>query len=197
DGYYGLRIGGTLAKPDPQPGGGSVPGLLAGSVTTEVAAYAPSPVVVERGHWCAAAGYRPGHVVAGTDGSADSRAALRFAAAAAAHREVPLQVVCALADSPACLGGEGQLREDVGDLLTGLEKEHPGVTIMCRFASGRPLRALLEEAREAQLVVVGRRGLGGVRGMRLGSVGQGVLNHALCPVAIVSHQPLATTRESS
>jgi type II secretion system protein N len=24
DGYYGLRIGGTLAKPDPQPGGGSV-----------------------------------------------------------------------------------------------------------------------------------------------------------------------------
>jgi hypothetical protein len=25
DGYYGLKIGGTLAKPDPQPSGGGVP----------------------------------------------------------------------------------------------------------------------------------------------------------------------------
>jgi nucleotide-binding universal stress UspA family protein len=169
-----------------QQGGGSVPGLLLGSVSAEVAAYAPGPVIVERGHWRAAGGYRPGHVVAGSDGSPDSQAALRFAAATAAHLGVSLQVVCALTDSPACLGGEAQLREDVGDLLTRLGKEFPGVTIMCRFASGAPLRALLEEAQEAQLAVVGRRGLGGVRGMRLGSVGQGVLNHATCPVAVVS-----------
>jgi hypothetical protein len=34
------------------------------------------------------------------------------------------------------------------------------------FASGAPSGALLEEAQEAQLAVVGRRGLGGVRRMR-------------------------------
>jgi hypothetical protein len=54
-----------------------------------------------------------------------------------------------------------------------------------RTARSAPLAALLAAA---QLLVAGRRGLGGVRGMRLGSIGQGVLNHALCTVAIVGPQ---------
>jgi len=60
--------------------------------------------------------------------------------------------------------------------------------VLRRIAASAPLAALLAAAQEAQLLVVGRRGLGGVHGMRLGSTGQGVLNRAPCPVAIVGPQ---------
>jgi nucleotide-binding universal stress UspA family protein len=168
--------------------GGGVPGLLVGSVTAQVAAYAAGPVVVERGHWRPAGGYLPGPVAVGTDGSPVSLAALRFAAEEAALRAAPLLAVSALADSPGALGGDTRLQDDVDSLLCRLEKEHPQVTVLRRIAASTPLAALLAAAQEAQLLVVGRRGLGGVRGMRLGSTGQGALNHACCPVAIVGPQ---------
>ena len=48
---------------------------------------------------------------------------------------------------------------------------------------GRDVRAiLLDAAREAQLLVIGSRGRGGVRRMALGSVSQALLHHAQCPV---------------
>jgi nucleotide-binding universal stress UspA family protein len=167
--------------------GNGVPGLLLGSVASQVAAYAPGLVVVERGHWRPAGGYLPGPVAVGTDGSPDSLAALRFAFEEAALRAAPLLAVCALADAAATLGGDSRLQDDVESLLDRLEKEHPEVTVLRQITATGPLGALLAAARAAQLVVVGRRGLRGIRGMRLGSVGHGVLQHAPCPVAIVSH----------
>ena len=59
------------------------------------------------------------------------------------------------------------------------------MTVLRQITAGGPLSALLAAAYEAQMVVVGARGLGGVRGMRLGSVARGVLHHALCPVGII------------
>jgi nucleotide-binding universal stress UspA family protein len=164
--------------------GGGIPGLLVGSVTAQVATYAAGPVVVERGRW-RPAGYLPGPVAVGTDGSPASLAALEFAAEQAALRAAPLLAVSAVADSPA---GDGRLQDALDFLLGQLEKEHPQVTVLRRTADSAPLPALLAAAQEAQLLVVGRRGLGGVRGMRLGSIGQGVLNYAACPVAIVGPQ---------
>jgi nucleotide-binding universal stress UspA family protein len=167
--------------------GGGVPGTLLGSVSSQVAEYAGGRVVVERGRWRAVGQYVPGPVVVGADGSIGSQAALRFAVEEAALRAAPLMVVCALADCPARLGGEQQLQENVERLLDRLEKEHPEVTVLRQITVGGPLSALLAAAHDAQMVVVGARGLGGVRGMRLGSTARGVLHHAPCPVGIVHH----------
>jgi len=48
-----------------------------------------------------------------------------------------------------------------------------------------PARALLTAADGASMLVVGSRGLGGFKGLLLGSVSQQVAHHALCPVLIV------------
>ena len=69
--------------------------------------------------------------------------------------------------------------------ITLLEKEHPDVTVLRHVAQGLPRTALLTAASEAQLLVVGCRGLGGVHGMSLGSVAQAMLHHAPCPVAVI------------
>jgi nucleotide-binding universal stress UspA family protein len=167
--------------------GGGVPGLLLGSVCSQVAMYAEGRVVVERGHWHPAARYLPGPVVVGVDGSAGSRAALGFGLEEAQLRAAPLLAVCALADAAGTLGDASQIQDDFEHLLGWAEKDHPEVTVLRRIADEGPIAALLTAARDAQMIVVGCRGRGAIRGMRLGSVGQGVLNHAPCPVGI-AHQ---------
>jgi nucleotide-binding universal stress UspA family protein len=53
---------------------------------------------------------------------------------------------------------------------------------------GSASHVLLEEAADADLLVVGSRGLGGFRGLLLGSVGQQCAHHAPCPLVIVPHR---------
>jgi nucleotide-binding universal stress UspA family protein len=48
-----------------------------------------------------------------------------------------------------------------------------------------PARALIDASQEGELVVVGSRGLGGFKGLLLGSVAQQVAHHSACPVVIV------------
>jgi nucleotide-binding universal stress UspA family protein len=60
--------------------------------------------------------------------------------------------------------------------------------VLRQISPGGPRPALLDAAHRAQMLVVGARGLGGVRGMMLGSVSHAVLHHAPCPVAVV-HRP--------
>lgn len=50
---------------------------------------------------------------------------------------------------------------------------------------GRPAKLLVEESQNAQMLVVGRRGLGGVVGMVLGSVSTAVVSQAKCSVLVV------------
>jgi nucleotide-binding universal stress UspA family protein len=167
---------------------GGIPGLLIGSVSAQVAAYARGPVVIERGHWGQAAGYQPGPVLAGADGSATAGAVLAFAADEATLRQAPLLVVSALADAPGVLGGTVS---SAGTSRAGRcsGAKHPDLQIQCQFADGPPQGALLTAAREAQLVVVGCRGRRGLPRTALGSVAQALLAHAPCPVGIVhEHQ---------
>jgi nucleotide-binding universal stress UspA family protein len=166
-------------------GSGGIAGMLLGSVSWQVAAHAHCPVVVVRGHWRSAGGYAPGPVVVGTDGSPASNAALRFGFEEAALRSTPLLAVCALADAPGCLGGDLELQEDVEQAITRHEKEHSEVAVLRQVVQGGARAALLAAAHDAQLLVVGSRGRGGIQGMQLGSVSHAVLHHAPCPVAVV------------
>jgi nucleotide-binding universal stress UspA family protein len=62
---------------------------------------------------------------------------------------------------------------------------------------GQPAETLLGAAGDADLVIVGSRGLGGFKRLMLGSVSDQVVHHAVCPVLVVhpkarQHLPEAT-----
>jgi len=176
---------------------GGLPGLLLGSVSSQVAAHAAGRVVVVRGHW---RGPGPGQqpVVVGSEGSAGSAAAVAFAFEAAALRKTWLLAVCALADAPGDLGGRDQIENHFGHLLSRAEKEHPEVAVRRNVTDSSARAALLTAAHDAQMLVVGARGLGGLRGMLLGSVSHAVLEDAGCPVAVLhSSRVLERSRHRS
>jgi nucleotide-binding universal stress UspA family protein len=169
-------------------GRGGLPGSLLGSTGQQVCAHACGRVVVVRGHWHPAAGYAPGPVAVGADGSAGSRAAIAFAAEEAMLRAVPLLAVCALADTPGSLGGASRIQEAFDHDITLREKEYPELTILRQVTPGPPRAALLEATSGAQLLIVGSRGRDGLEGMLLGSVSQAMLHHARCPVGVAHPQ---------
>lgn len=163
---------------------GGLSGLLLGSVSLQVAQYASSPVIVVRGRWRPTGGYVPGHVVAGVDGSPAAEGVLNFAGDEAVLRQVPLTAVCALADAPGDLAAAHDIAEDFERLVTSWEKDHPEVEVHRQITIASPRAALLAATQDAQLLVVGHRGRGGLPGMTLGSVTHVLLSHAPCPIAI-------------
>jgi nucleotide-binding universal stress UspA family protein len=142
-------------------------------------------------------------IVVGVDGSAGSVTAMRWAAEQARRHEAELEVVYVYDDTPAYELYEYPmgLRSEAGETtherasqhakelvesmvtqlgdLAGLDIE--ALTVRDR----RPARALLERARDADLLVVGSRGRGGFTGLVLGSVSQQCAHHATCPLTIV------------
>jgi len=165
---------------------GGLRGALIGSVALRVAAEAHCPVVVVRGHT-----EPDGPVVAGLDPAIPSEPVLRFAAEAAAARDVRLVVVRAWHDG--VLNSAAELvaltaKEELGleGQVVGLPREYPGLQLTSAVVQDRkPARALLHAAPAPQLIVVGSRGRGPIAGGVLGSTGNDLLAHATCPVAVV------------
>ncbi len=135
-------------------------------------------------------------VVVGIDGSEESRAAFRFALDEARIRDLGVRAVAAWhVPGIAYAGGayapsvdvtegiEAEARRRVEEIVAA--EENPGVEVEIAVRQGQAAEILLEEAKDADVLVVGSRGLGGFRGLLLGSVSQQCAQHSPCPITIL------------
>lgn len=167
---------------------------LLGSVSTRLAGHSACPVMIVRG-----GPGRAGPVVLGADGSAAGEAAVDFAFAEAARREVPLTAIHCWRPADTRVPQRDALKpypnnpevlaenEErlLAEVLAGRVERHPSVRVERRVVHGRARPTLIEASRDAGLLVLGARGHGGFAGLRLGSVSHAVQAHAHCPVAVV------------
>jgi nucleotide-binding universal stress UspA family protein len=144
-----------------------------------------------------------GLITVGVDGSEHGREAFHFALAEAALRGARLRVVNAWSIPPLTAGGIGMipaydlLRDELAEAAEQtIEDEFvhvggAGLEVERRVVQGDAAGALVKAAADAELLVVGSRGRGGVTGALLGSVSRACLHHAPCPVAVVHRMVIA------
>jgi nucleotide-binding universal stress UspA family protein len=146
-----------------------------------------------------------GGVVVADDGSQDARLALQWAVEEARLRRCTLHVVRAWSIqsaprpeswrpgyAPSLMEYEEAVRADLlGDVREVLGTD-PGCEVSVHPVHAAPAPALVAASKHADLVVVGSRGLGGFRGLLLGSVSEQVVRHAACPVVVVRRREQRT-----
>jgi len=136
-------------------------------------------------------------IVVGVDGSKGAVRALEFALDEARVRGAGVKAVAAW-HVPASVYNSGFVpvsidpsyyeeiaREALETCLAEAHTAESGVEVTPVLCEGQAADVLVEEARGSDLLVVGSRGLGGFKGLLLGSVSQQCAHHATCPVAIV------------
>jgi nucleotide-binding universal stress UspA family protein len=139
-------------------------------------------------------------VVVGVDGSAESAAALAWAVRYAKAFGATVRAVFAwhyptsaggppVGVAPAAVTGEaeGHMREQLGRAVADVIGADPGIEVEQKIAYGHAAQALIDESKDADLLVVGSRGHGAFTGMLLGSVSTHCVTHAACPVTVVRH----------
>lgn len=135
-------------------------------------------------------------VVVGVDGSDSARRALVWATGEARRRKVGLHLVTAFAwAAPHGRTGLSERyrtelmdragRQVLAEAVAAAKEVAPGLEMTSELVVGPPVAVLGEQARHAQLLVVGSRGLGGVTGLLLGSVAVALAAHASCPMVVV------------
>ncbi|WP_433395789.1 universal stress protein [Streptomyces sp. CA-146814] len=126
-------------------------------------------------------------VIAAVDGSTHSRQALDWAAREAVRRGLPLLIVHVM---PLTRNVDEETRQrEADELLAASVRRTELIAPALRPATLAPLdfpaAALVSLARDASLVVVGSRGLGGFRSLMIGSNSLATASMASCPVVIV------------
>jgi nucleotide-binding universal stress UspA family protein len=131
-------------------------------------------------------------VLVGIDGSTASEGAVAVAFDAASRRGVPLLALLAWSDVGVfpILGMDLRTYRDkaaelLSERLAGWRECYPDVQVQRRLVCDVPDRWLVDESRNAQLVVLGSGGHGGYAGMHLGSVTSTVVRAAHVPVTVV------------
>lgn len=141
-------------------------------------------------------------IVVGVDGSELSEAALRWAINEAIVRDAKVDVIRVWHEPPAVTPAAAVIASDLSELTrTSAERglhaavEHvvtesfAGRTVHVRpwLVHGYAGPVLVEAAKDADLLVVGTRGLGAFGRLILGSVSSHCLHHAPCPVVVIAH----------
>ncbi|MPY60166.1 universal stress protein [Streptomyces spongiae] len=133
-------------------------------------------------------------VTVGLDGSPESMAAAEWAAREAGLRGLPLRLVNVWEPVPEPMGQAPLLGADIEHewrepaprrAAEGIRLRHPAVEVIVGQLSGAAAEVLTEETKDAELLVIGSRGLSGIGGFLVGSVGQSVVAHATVPVVLV------------
>ena len=181
---------------------GRIKRFLLGSVSLAVARHVSCPVLVVKGR-----ARKLGSVLVGMDGSEDSFQALRFLLSLPLARQTKLRLLSVIEPIRYPTSAPGAVRAHLARMLKEIENERRGelekvlekataelegsLTRVTRSTpTGNPADVIVAAAtaHDADLVVVGARGLGGVTRLLLGSVSEKVLGYARCPVLIVKER---------
>ena len=142
------------------------------------------------------------NIVVPTDGSVNSKRALEHAVLLATSMQASItlvyvaNIVSVISNFDQIPNASGYVTEQVAldmeeegkGVLEEFSKEiPPDVEVKSVFEVGSPGPAVLSVAKkyEADLIVMGSRGLGPLKGLFMGSVSSYVVTHAPCPVLIV------------
>lgn len=176
------------------------PGFTIGGVAQRLLSYAPCSLMLVPGKVQAGGGLR---IMLATDGSEDAQRAAGVVAGLPGIREVTIvSVMRPLGAEKTVLerfqADESrkmeaaflrQRRAGARKAITGCERllRDASITVRGRVIAGHPAEVIVRAARRdaADLLVVGARGLTGVKAAALGSVSQAVAQLAPCPVLIV------------
>lgn len=135
-----------------------------------------------------------GRIVVGVDGSNSSRRALKWAAEEAERIGAELQAVMTWHNpypdmwiihdpsgtKPIELTGRALER-----IVKGVLGDHPAIDVEISAIEGPAAKVLVEISKDADMLVVGNRGLSEFVEMLLGSVSLHCVTHAPCPVVVV------------
>lgn len=176
-------------------GSGAFEALVLGSVSHTLAHRATCPVVLVPATTAAGG---PVRVVVGVDGSANSDAAVDFAAREAAIAQVELVIVHAWSYPYHRRHGENTAGDEIGSMMQAdadavlaaaesrAREPQPAPTeVSTRLVEGGPVDVLLAAAGPDDLVVVGARGRGAIRSVLLGSTSASLIHHATGALAVV------------
>ena len=177
---------------------GGLSGMVLGSVSAAVVSHASCPVVVVRDDNAVTDETKYGPVVVGVDGSEVSAKATEVAFEEANARGAELVAVHTYLEnqmhdsvSGAILGDnqwkrfEEEREQKLDAALAPLMEKYPDVTVTKVITRDRAVRALVDQAEKAQLLITGSHGRGGFKGMLLGSTSRALLQAAPCPMMVV------------
>ena len=148
-------------------------------------------------------------IVVGVDGSPPSKVAVDWAAREAAMRNLPLTIIHVMQATTVTMWPEVPMPPELAvrfeksgqailhDARTIAEDATGGsaaIRVDTELLTAAVLPTLIDLSKDAEMIVVGCRGLGAIARRLLGSVSWGLIHHANCPVAVIHDEdPLMPT----